>query len=227
MRIDALEHIDETEEDDADISFIMNQIYGSDVSRSSENDSRNREDDSWIQLPEHPDESSDRESESEEDFEKRSMLQIHALSLHGVSTNEPIVLGVDSGSAVTIIRSDQAADYPTEKNDRSVSYKSACGSTISDEGSKKVLLKTPAGLRGLRTRVGSVTKPLLAVCDLVDNAHRVIFEKDATGNDISRIENTETKKVTRMVRDRGVYNINAEIVPFAQLPPNYGQAGRL
>ena len=62
------------------------------------------------------------------------------------------------------------------------------------------------------------------MCDLVDNAHRVIFEKDATGNYISRIENVETKKVTRMVRERGVYNINAEIVPYAELPPNYGQA---
>ena len=72
--------------------------------------------------------------------------------------------------------------------------------------------------------MGSVSKPLLAVCDLVDNAHRVIFEKDATGKDVSRIENVETKKVTPMVRERGVYNINAEIVPYAQLPPNYGQA---
>merc|ERR1712217_720504 len=108
------------------------------------------------------------------------MLQINALAKHGVRVNETSTLGVDSGSAVTTIRSDQALDYPTEMDRSSAtSYKSACGTTICDEGSKKVLLKTPAGVRGLRTRVGSVTKPLFAVCDLVDNAHRVIFEKDA------------------------------------------------
>ena len=132
-------------------------------------------------------------------------------------------MGVDSGSAVTIIRKDQATDYPTERNNRAMSYKSACGTTIRDEGSKRVMLKTNGVLRGLRTRVGPVTKPLLVVSDLVDNSHRVIFEKDASGKDISRIENKETKKVTPMVREKGIYNINAEIVPYSQLPPNYGQ----
>ena len=79
-------------------------------------------------------------------------------------------------------------------------------------------------MRGLKTRIGSVSKPLLAVCDLVDNGHRVVFEKDSAGKDVSRIMNLETKKVTPMIREKGVYNIRAEIVPYSQLPPNYGQA---
>ena len=61
-------------------------------------------------------------------------------------------------------------------------------------------------------QVAEVNKVLASVSYLVDNHHRVIFDKDeATGRDISFVTNKKTNASIKMRRDRNVWVIDAYI----------------
>ena len=59
-------------------------------------------------------------------------------------------------------------------------------------------------------QIAEVNKVLASVASLVDDSHRVVFDKDeATGTDISFITHKPTGKVVRMRRERNVWVIDA------------------
>ena len=61
---------------------------------------------------------------------------------------------------------------------RSVIYKNASGGDVPDQGLKKLVGRATEGRRfGVKTRVGPVRRPLMAVCELCDADKEVTFTK--------------------------------------------------
>ena len=89
------------------------------------------------------------------------------------SKKEEIRFGVDSGAALTVVRSDVATDYPVTR-ERKRSLRTADGQSIPDLGSKEIMLKEPSSWF-VKTAVADVAKNLLSVSPLVDAGHEVIF----------------------------------------------------
>ena len=60
-------------------------------------------------------------------------------------------------------------------------------------------------------QIAEVNKVLAAVSALVDSKHRVTFDQDKAGEDISTIVNKVTGVVTKMRRERNVWVVDAWI----------------
>ena len=121
--------------------------------------------------------------------------------------------GVDSGAAVTAIPRKLASDYPVTENPSGSKYLSATGEPISDEGQRKLLVEAGGELRGIRSRVAAVRRPLMAVYDMVHSGHRVVFERDAEGRDISHAVHIATgRRVTFTPRQR-TWDLDVDIIP--------------
>ena len=72
---------------------------------------------------------------------------------------------------------------------------------------------------------------MCAVSYLVDTKHRVVFDKDDDGNDISMITNKKTARQIIMVRARNVWSIEAFIDEEYETsdeaePDGFGRLGR-
>ena len=93
------------------------------------------------------------------------------------STPSKITLGVDSGAEVTCFRPEIASDYPLIRADGR-RLRGAGGHEIHSYGERHVGLQgTDGRTRTLRCGVADVKKNLLAVCQLVDQDHDVVFSK--------------------------------------------------
>ena len=88
---------------------------------------------------------------------------------------ETVQLALDTGSVVTVIRRDQAPQFPLDTSSaaRGGAYRSASKHLIHMDGVRR--LETQDG-RILRTKVGDVSRNLMAACDLLDTGHRVTLD---------------------------------------------------
>ena len=128
--------------------------------------------------------------------------------------HETVRFGVDSGAAVTIMRSDECLDYPILADGTTVKYKTANGGAVPDEGRRVLVVDTDNGPRVLRTRVGAVTKNLLSVADLVDANRTVVF--DAAG---SFAKNKTTGALVPFKRRNSVFETDLVVRPFSSGSP--------
>ena len=142
--------------------------------------------------------------------------QLMALESSGTLV-EKVTYGIDSCAAVTISKPDVAADYPLRKDTRNT-YRTANGSTVTDDGSRHIFVKNGGHALGcLRTRVGQVSRNLMAVVDLVDTGHRVVFERDGD-RDVSRATHKATGRSFPLRRAKRIYEADFEVQPFSRSP---------
>ena len=52
-------------------------------------------------------------------------------------------------------------------------------------GMKKTYIDVRGDLRGVRVRIAKIKRPLMSVYDIYIAGHRVVFDRDEFGNDIS------------------------------------------
>ena len=76
------------------------------------------------------------------------------------------------------------ADYPiqpTYESEAGITYSSACGTPIPDEGKRRPTVRTAEGhYRTLNIRVAQVTKCLLSVYEMIHKGQRVVFDLDGS-----------------------------------------------
>ena len=126
-----------------------------------------------------------------------------------------ITLGVDSGAEVTCVRPDIGTDYPLVKvNSRQL--RGAGGGEIASYGDRHIGLSgTDGQTRILRCAVADVRKNLLAVSELVDKGHDVLFSRRG-----SYIKHVETGWKHEITRKRCIFEIEMDVVPhFRGAPP--------
>ena len=129
--------------------------------------------------------------------------------------------GIDSCAAVSIIKTDLATDYPMDPGFKPNTYLTANGSKLEDEGRRSIFLRSQVGqTRGIRARVGRVSKNLLAMADLVDTGHRVIFASDG-----SYAIHKESKKRLNFTRPRNAFEADFEVLFFAMAPAGHRKPG--
>ena len=129
-----------------------------------------------------------------------------------------ITLGVDSGAAVTCLKPDVASDYPLIRvNGRTL--RGAGGGEIASYGDRHVGLKgSDSKTRILRCGVADVRKNLLAVSQLIDQDHDVLFSKKG-----SYIMHTPTGWKVDMTRRNCVFEIDMDLVPYFRGAPPPGR----
>ena len=118
-----------------------------------------------------------------------------------------MTFGVDSGSAATVIKRSVGADYPLDTRQRR-SYTAANKMTITMDGAR--VLQTTRGR--IKTEVGDVNKNLMAVSDLCDSGHRVVFDNDEGNYAVHK----KTGAIHKFDRIGKVYNVQFEVVPYSQ-----------
>ena len=129
-----------------------------------------------------------------------------------------IVLGVDSGAAVTCIKPDVASDYPLKKV-VGRTLRGAGGGEITSYGDRHVgLMGSDSRTRILRCGVADVRKNLLAVSQLIDQDHEVVFSKKRC-----YIKHTPTGWTVEMTRRNGVFEIEMNLVPYFRGAPPAGR----
>ena len=125
---------------------------------------------------------------------------------------------VDSGAADPVmprrmVRGRGNKIRPSAASSAGVHYVSATANRIKNEGETDLHFDTEDGHSLNWTfQVAEVNKVLASVSYLVDQNHRVVFDKDAeTGRDISFITNKTSGASIKMRRDRNVWVIDAYI----------------
>ncbi|CAK0811159.1 unnamed protein product, partial [Prorocentrum cordatum] len=92
------------------------------------------------------------------------------------------------------------------------------GEPIHDEGQRKLMVQTGGALRGIRARVAGVRRPLLSVLDLVKSGHRMVFEQDQYGTDISHAVHVESVKMVRFTQRQRTWDLDVSIDEFQPAP---------
>ena len=94
---------------------------------------------------------------------------------------EEVCLVVDSGASETVIGSDMVPSAQLRDGDaskRGVEYEMADGSRVANEGEKKsTCISEENSQVGITAQVCDINKGLLSVKRMVDNDHKVVFEK--------------------------------------------------
>ena len=125
-----------------------------------------------------------------------------------------VTWSVDSGAAVTIIPRSVGADYPTEDTQSGVTYKTASGEDVPDLGMRRLLGTVRSGggqdvLKGIKARVGNVTRGLLAVSELIDAGNEVHFTPAR-----SWVRQVNTGTDLDIERRGKVFEMNMDLLPF-------------
>ncbi|CAK0910355.1 unnamed protein product, partial [Prorocentrum cordatum] len=145
-------------------------------------------------------------------------LFLAALDLSTMSPScETVRFGIDSSAAVAATPRALGTDYPITERPSGARCLSATGEPIPDEGQRELMAQTGGALRGIRARVTGVRRPLPSVFDLVKSGHRVVFEQDQHGNDISHAVHIESGKTARFTRRHRTWDLDASIVPAKEV----------
>ena len=135
-----------------------------------------------------------------------------------------ILTGVDSGAAVSVWTEKTATDYPVVSDEHTGrSYKVASGAQIKDQGCRKIAAVSNGVLRGAQGRVAAVHKNLTAVFDMMAAGHRVVFDLDEQGNDISHALHKASGTETRFIPNGRTWDMELQVVPYTEarkLPRN-------
>ena len=104
---------------------------------------------------------------------------------------------VDSGAGVSVANKKTFGDYqilPTYESERGMTYTSACGGKISDEGIRFPYVRTREGLtRALSMRVAEVKTPLMAVFDMMHKGNKVVFDLKGDGSYVQNHKSDESE----------------------------------
>ena len=123
---------------------------------------------------------------------------------------------------VEMINPETAIDYPTVETDASkkgVSFVSASGDPMPNHGEKVLLVQKPSGrLMSMRNTVCPCTGPLTSVAKLCDADHFVGFCSAG-----SFILNLRTNEVDWLTRKDDQFELELEIVPFAEAKKHLGE----
>eukprot|EP00971_Amphidinium_carterae_P334404 6469680-Amphidinium_carterae.1 len=133
-------------------------------------------------------------------------------SISGFRTGR-LSIAVDSGAAASVIPAEAVETYPTTHDDKyGRSYESATGERTADQGLVCVACQCQGKQKVLRMRKTRVKRGLLAVRDLLETGHRVIFEMDRAGADRSYIEHIGSgERLNLMCRQR-VWELEVKIL---------------
>ena len=143
---------------------------------------------------------------------------------------EKITILVDSGATENVANKDVMKGYKILKNSASeagLTYTTANGKEIQNLGEKVVVVATSEGAsKSIKFQICEVTKCLASVSRIVEAGHRVIFDIPEAG---SYIENRRTGERTYLRQDRGLYLLDAWVMPCQEGRHEYpfqGQGAR-
>ena len=104
---------------------------------------------------------------------------------------------------------------------KGLNYTSAAGTPVPSYGAQTLLVRTPGGkLMTAKHNVVPSTGALTSVSKLVDNGHFVGFHPDG-----AFIYNISTGAVEKLHRVNDCYEMELEVVPYAQAKPLLEKAG--
>ena len=131
--------------------------------------------------------------------------------------SEVITFAVDSGAAVIVIDPKKATSYPLLENVESragKTYRSAFGGQMPDLGTRALVgtVGETGTVRGMKARVAKVVRPLLAVFEMVESGHRVVFDSEGSYAE----HKTTGCKTPFRVRNRS-YELDLNVVPYGKL----------
>ncbi|CAK0838042.1 unnamed protein product, partial [Prorocentrum cordatum] len=141
--------------------------------------------------------------------------------IHGNSDAEEVELngilrvGIDSCAAASVLPRGSCADYPVHEGGQAISYKTASGHYVNDEG-EKILVGTMPGAsqaRAAKFRVADISKPSLSVAEMVDSGHRLVFDSEG-GQDISNAYHKTSGDVVKFCRRNKVYEMDMHVDPY-------------
>ena len=142
---------------------------------------------------------------------------------------------IDSGAGETVIPKHWFMAHPTVPSAGSMAealYTSADGTKVDNEGQTELLMCTPDGksARKMTFQVAKVNKALGSAGQMVDSQHRVVFDCDDYGRDISFIENKATRERIWLRRENGVYVLDMLVAPPTKgndppQSPGFGRQG--
>ena len=78
-------------------------------------------------------------------------------------------------------------------------------------------MRAGGALRGLRGGKFDIERDLIAVHDMCKAGHRVIFEIDDNGKDLSHAEHRKTGERVNFVPNGRCWDIEAEVVPYKEV----------
>ena len=139
----------------------------------------------------------------------------HVKSLLDAKGAYKIKIGVDSGAAVSVMMANACPDYPVQMDTQTGKpYVVASGSAIHDKGKRQYLAVQNGKLVAGQGRVCDVHKNLSSVFDMVQQGHKVTFDKDEHGQDTSHALHKETgMKIPFQLAGR-VWDMELTVVPF-------------
>ena len=84
-----------------------------------------------------------------------------------------------------------------------------------DEGERTIYVAFDghAGVRGARFRVADVSRPLMAIADMLDQGHRIFFDRDDCGQNVSVIVNKNTGKKLPIKERNRTFEIEMRLAP--------------
>ena len=102
---------------------------------------------------------------------------------------------------------------------RGLHYVAAGGNKIRNKGQKRVLIMTrEKQLRWVTVQIAQVKKTLASVSKSNDNGFDVVYSKRKCG---SYMEDIESKQRTALRRDKGVFVLDAWVVPYAMIQKGF------
>ena len=156
------------------------------------------------------------EPEAEKEIGGVDLNSIEINAVEPPGTPQIIRIGVDSCAGTTVFPVDFAKNYPlkeTEKSRNGTSYKAANGQLIWNQGERRVNIDIPgAGCRRIKGQVTHVHKPLLAVSEMVDADHDVMFSKRYG----CYAYHYPTGKTTWLTRRNGSFEIEGRLLPCSE-----------
>eukprot|EP00971_Amphidinium_carterae_P194206 3853846-Amphidinium_carterae.1 len=138
--------------------------------------------------------------------------------LHSVGESKrKISIGIDSGAAASVIMDQVASDHVINKDEMTGTfYESASGTKIKDRG--QIVFGCNIEQDGaqdqervIQARRATVSKNLLSVYDLVAAGHRVVFDRDPQGKDVSHMVHKVSGLQTRFHHTKRVWEIHVEV----------------
>ena len=120
---------------------------------------------------------------------------------------------MDSGAHHNVMprRMARGRIFPSEGSRRGMRYTAANKGTIPNEGETNFEFVTTEGInQSWKFQIAEVNKALGAVSDRVDNAFRVVFDKDMeTDTDLSYMLHKPSKKAAKLTRVNNVWILEA------------------
>jgi len=125
-------------------------------------------------------------------------------------------IGVDSCAAASVLPTGSCTEYPVVRDGvTGAKYRAANGAVILDEGERTIYgaFDGHAGVRGARFRVADVSRPLMAIADMLDQGHRIVFDRDDCGQNVSVIVNKKTGKKLPIKERNRTFEIEMRLAP--------------